>query len=224
MESQQDTIYNSKFKTVVGCTPVTTTSFSWSGQGISPRAHPTHGQAANLANEKCEAGVHVPIRRRRRIPTHTEYFHSGGATTLSLIVKRANAIGNFVMRSETSGNTLCRLATRHGRTTRHWQTHPRQHHDHRGRWQSAEGENTFQCLLYGAMFIAHTGGHSTENESQESHLNSREKMSTGYLRAIQEFSNASENALRTNAAHVANSVVHDVGDARGNAPVILLHN
>ena len=44
------------------------------------RAHPTGGQAAKLAIEKCEAGVHVRIKRR--IPIHTEYFHAGGATTL----------------------------------------------------------------------------------------------------------------------------------------------
>ena len=62
-----------KYKTVVGCTPVTNTSFSWCGQGNSHRAHPTRGQEANLANEKCEADVHVRIKRRRRTPVHTEY-------------------------------------------------------------------------------------------------------------------------------------------------------
>ena len=64
-------------------------------------------------------------------------------------------MGSFDMRSETSGNILCRL------TTRLWQAHPRQHHDHRGRKHNVEGENTFQCFLHGAIFITHTGGHST---------------------------------------------------------------
>ena len=41
------------------------------------------------------------------------------------------------------------------------------------------------------------------NEYQESHLKSREKSSTGYFCAVQKFSNASENAMRTSAAGVA---------------------
>ena len=42
--------------------------------------------------------MHVRIKRRRK-PIHAEYFHSGGATTLSFVVKGTNAVGSFVMHS-----------------------------------------------------------------------------------------------------------------------------
>ena len=180
------------------------------GKVTLQRAHPARGQAANLAKEKCEAGVHVRIKRRR-IPIHTEYFHTGGATNLSLVVKRANAVGSSVMRSETSWNILCSL------TTRHWRTIPCESARHTSLARTStttprpqgvvstvqKVRILFQCLLHGAIFFTHTGNHSTENESQDFHRNSREKMSTGYLRAFQEFSNASEDATRTGAALVA---------------------
>ena len=59
-----------------------------------------------------EAIVHAQIKRRR-VPIRAENFHSGGATTLSFVVQEANVVGTTVMRSETSGNILCRLTARH---------------------------------------------------------------------------------------------------------------
>ena len=59
----------------------------------------------------------------------------------------------------------------------------RQRHDHRVHKLSADGENTFQSFLHGAVFIRPTGDHSTENETLYSHRNSRENISKGYLQA-----------------------------------------
>ena len=41
-----------------------------------------------------------------------------------------------------------------------------QRHDDREPKQSANGENTFQSSLHGAIFITPTGDHSTEHNTQ----------------------------------------------------------
>ena len=73
--------------------------------------------------------------------------------------------------------------------------------------------NPYQVLSFGwsrppCTFVmrAETTGnwHRGRKLSAEGYLNSREK-SAGYLRAIQEFSSASENAMRTSAAHVSSA-------------------
>merc|ERR1719203_1615412 len=43
---------------------------------------------------------------RMEPPIHTEYFRSGGATTLIFIVDGANAVSSFVMRSPMPGNIV----------------------------------------------------------------------------------------------------------------------
>ena len=58
----------------------------------------------------------------RRIPFHTEHFHSGRATTQSFSVNGANTVSSFVMRSETSGTVFApldntALAHNHDNTT-----------------------------------------------------------------------------------------------------------
>ena len=82
--------YETTDKTVARCTPAATISISWCDQVTLQRAHLAHGQAANGANAKCEAGEHMWINRikRRLKPIHTEYFHSSGATTLSFVIKK----------------------------------------------------------------------------------------------------------------------------------------
>ena len=92
--------------------------------------------------------------------------------------------------------TLCRLTV--ARALDAIVVVARQRHDHRVHKQSADGENTFQSFLHGAVLITPTGDHSTENETQDSHRNSRENMSTGYLQA----SKSSPTHLKiTSAAH-----------------------
>ena len=157
---QQHTRYlHSKFKTAAGCTPAATTSLSghWSKVTLQ-RAHPTRGQAATWRRKNGEASVHAQIKRRH-VPLHTGYIHSGGATTLSFNVNGANTICSFVMRSETSGEHIVphdntALEHIHDNTT-----------DHRFRKQIAKGENTFNDFLHGTIFITHWGDHNTENES-----------------------------------------------------------
>ena len=92
-----ETLNNSKLKKWSDASLSLPPVFHGVGNATLQRVHPTRGQAAHLANEEYDAGVHVRIKRRRT-PIHTDYFHSGGATTLSFIVKRANAVGSFVMR------------------------------------------------------------------------------------------------------------------------------
>ena len=142
--------------------------------------------------------MHMRIKRRR-IPVHTEYLHSGGATTLSFIVHEANTVNPFVMRSIISSTTFVPL----GSTT----------------------------LAYDS------GEHNTENEIEYSHRNSRERGA----REISVLSKSSpthhsvqrEPAPRMSSrqmkrggsfhtSDVASSAANNVGDARGNAPVVLL--
>ena len=60
------------------------------GRVTFQRVHPARGQAANLANEKCEAGVHVQIERLAAgttLPRNGSVMapKSGGAATLIFI-------------------------------------------------------------------------------------------------------------------------------------------
>ena len=139
---------------------------------------------------------------QQRTPIHGEYFHSGEATTLSFVVKGANAVGSFVMRSENSGNILCCLTTRH--TTRHWQAHPRQHPEYRvpPQFQREDEYGMPPCYPRVLQCI---------RECNENQCRAR------ILSKL-----AEEDSIHT--SDVANSVVHNVGDARGNAPVLLLHD
>ena len=178
---------------------------------------------------------------QRRTPIHTENFHSGGATTLSFIGNGANIVTYIVMRSETSGNMFC-AACQHGKgvrllanthVTRHWQAHPRQHHDRRGRKHSAEGENTFQCFVHGTVFIVYFAEHSAgERESSFPLQFQREEYGIPpcYPRVLQ----CIRECMRTNIlskravednSHTSddtNSVAHNVSDASRNALVLLL--
>ena len=48
-------------KIAARCTPAK--SHTLLGDKVTlPRAHPARGQAANVANENCDAGVHAPIK------------------------------------------------------------------------------------------------------------------------------------------------------------------
>ena len=38
---------------------------------------------------------------------HTEYFHSGGATTMNFIVNGTNTVNSFIMRSTIPWNMVC---------------------------------------------------------------------------------------------------------------------
>ena len=50
------------------------------------------------------------------LKVHTEYVHSGGATTLTFIVDGVNAVSSFVMRSAVPWNMVVNLTTRRRRT------------------------------------------------------------------------------------------------------------
>ena len=84
------------------------------GRVTLQRAHQTHGQAANLTNEKCEAGVHVQnvqikcLAAGTTLPLNGSVItsKSGGATTMIFIADEAGAASSFVVRSRPSRNML----------------------------------------------------------------------------------------------------------------------
>ena len=55
--------------------------------------------------------ISLDVLRKDKVdpPIHTEYFHSGGATTMSFIVNGANTVSSFVMRSILSCNMFVPL-------------------------------------------------------------------------------------------------------------------
>ena len=180
------------------------------GKVTLQRAHPTRGQAANLANEKGEAGVHV--RLKRRAPIHTEYFHSRWSDHPELHRERRQRHRHLrhALRNHREHNVpLDNTALAHDSLQICTSPVTGKHIHDNTTTTGVVGTVQKESILFNALSTAPRSCRSREitvrqNESEDSHLNSREK-SAGYLGAIQEFSNASENAVRTSAAHVSSA-------------------